>query len=664
MRSRLLFGLVGVAAFAGIAVAIVVSILPQRTPSLRRPSEDEAAGLFPTDWFGAQRAWPYDHIPQESFRQAARQAMVERTAQALSTSGTVQPVWTQAGPFNIGGLVTALDAVPGGASVYLASANGGVFKSVNSGVNWTPISDGMPFFSIGALAIDPNDNDLVYVGTGEANAATDSYDGDGLWRWNEAAQSWTHLGLDATARIGRIAIDSQNSNRIYVAAMGHLFSTDSNRGLYRSEDGGQTWSQVLYVNDSTGVTDVAVNPAHPETVFVATWECLRRPTYRRAYGPDCGIWRSIDYGSTWTRLQAGLPAPSDTVGRIGLAIAPSTPSTIYAQIMTGANLGYQGLGMYRSEDGGDTWVRRDVSGFTDIFGGFSWFFGRVAVSPSDPDEVWSLGPLLARSTDGGQTYTYTTETLHADQHAVWFDPLNPSHVYIGNDGGFYSSVDDGASWTKSVDLPITQFYAADIDPSNPQRLIGGTQDNYTLITDGSPSGWYKIFPGDGFYCLIDPTDPNVIFAEYYYCCYHSGPFRSVDGGANFTPPSGFVDTDRYNWCAPYVMDPSDHEVVLVGSQRVYKSTDNGVSYSIVSGDLTTNPPAQWDFGTITTLAISPVSPRIYLAGTDDGRVWRSRDAGSTWENISAGLPVRYVTRVTADPADSNVVYVTHSGFGL
>lgn len=667
MRSRPLIPRRAVAfALAGtaLAAALVIVLAADHGVHPRRPAADERPGPYPTDWFGAQRAFPQGRIPQEAFRQAAAQVMVERRAQALSTSGIVQPVWTQAGPFNIGGRVTGIDAVPGGATVYLASANGGVFKSVNSGANWSPISDDMPFFSVGAVAIDPNNTSLIYVGTGEANSSVDSYDGNGVWRWNDAASQWTHLGLDATARIGRIAIDPQNSSRIYVAAMGQQFSTDSNRGLYRSEDAGQTWSQVLFVNDSTGVSDVVVNPAHPETVYVATWERVRRPSYRRAYGPGCGIWRSADHGQTWTRLQTGLPAPSDNVGRIGLAIAPSKPSTVYAQITTGTSGGYAGLGMYRTEDGGQTWTRRDVSGFTGIFGGFSWYFGAVGVNPFLSDQVWAMGVNVARSADGGQTFANWTGASHVDQHAIWFDPTDPSRIYIGNDGGFYSSVNGGSTWVKSVDLPITQFYAGAIDASNPARLLGGTQDNNTLMTNVSPTGWFAILGGDGFYCFVDPTNPNVVIAEYQFGCYGDGPYRSTNGGGNFSPPSGIVGTDRFNWSTPFVMDPSNHNVVLVGSHRVYKSTNNGIGYSIVSGDLTTNPAAALVYGTITTLDISPVSPRIYYAGTDDGKVWRSTNAGASWQDISAGLPVLYVTRVTADPADSNVVYVTHSGFGL
>jgi photosystem II stability/assembly factor-like uncharacterized protein len=635
-------------------------------PRLGEASEaGEEAGPYPSDWFGAQRAFPDGTIPQQQFREGFEQAQVERAGLALGTSSASSLPWVQAGPYNIGGRVTALAVAPGGVTVYLGAANGGVFKSTNSGVNWTPIFDDYGVYSIGALALDPADPGVLYVGTGEANASVDSYDGAGLFRTRDGGQGWELLGLAETARIGRVAVDPGNPDRIFVAAMGTQFSTGPDRGLYRSEDGGASWTKVLFLNDSTGVCDVAINPAHPETVFCASWERVRHNTYRRAYGPGCGIWRSVDHGATWVRLQTGLPVPSDNVGRIGLAIAASRPSTIYAQIITGTSGGYQGLGLYRSTDGGATWLRRDTAGFTGIFGGFGWYFGDMAVDPTDPNRVFAMGVELTRSTDGGVNNVTITGLAHVDQHAMWIDPGNPSRVYLGNDGGFFWSLNGGSSWDKSWDLPITQFYAGAIDPSNALRLLGGTQDNFTLITtppDYTPYGWDDILGGDGFQCLVDPTNPQVLFAEYQNCCSGTGLWRSVDGGSHWTQPSGFSAGDRYNWNTPIAMDPTNHNVLLVGSQRVYKSTNNGVNYSTVSADLTTNPVSSLVFGTITTLAISPVNPAVYYAGTDDGRVWRSTNTGANWTNISAGLPVRWVTRVTPDPSDAQTVYVTLSGF--
>jgi len=657
-----------VAALLGLAA---VADRRETGPRGEREAADEAETRErPSDWWAMQRAFPGTSVNQAAFAVAREQAQFDRLRAALTTSAD-GPVWTQAGPYNIGGRVTALAVAPGGTTIYLGAANGGVFKSTNSGVNWTPVLDGWGWetFSIGAIALDPTDANVVYVGTGEANNAADTYDGNGVLRSTDAGQTWNSLGLGGTARIARIAVDPANPSRIFVAAMGTQFSTGPNRGLYRSEDGGQSWEQVLFVSDSTGATDVLVNPVHPETVYCATFERVRHYTYRRAYGPECGIWRSADHGTTWTRLTNGLPAASDDVGRIALALCATRPSILYAQIGSGAARGYVGLGMYRSLDGGSTWTRRDVSGFTGLFGGFCWYFGDMAVDPNNPDIVYAQGVYLGRSANGGLAFAVVAGGTHVDFHGMWIDPANPSHLYVGNDGGFFSTA-DLYTWFKSVDLPISQFYAGCVDPSNPDRVGGGTQDNGCLLTAGSATAWYAIgIHADGFYVLVDPTDPNVVFSEMQYAgqgyTSQPGPVRSTDGGATYNFPTGISASDRFNWCAPFVFDPADHDVLLFGSHRVYKSADNGVTYAPVSGDLTSagNPPSQLAYHTISTLDISPVSPRIYYAGTDDGRVWRSLDAGTSWSEISAGLPLFYVTRVTADPADSTVVYVCLSGFG-
>lgn len=623
--------------------------------------------LTPADWFWQQRAFPAAGVPEGVLASALERAQFDRAVEASKpqTMTAAALTWQDAGPFNIGGRVTALAVAPGGATVYLGAANGGVFKSTNSGVNWTPVFDSWAVYSIGALAMKPGDPNTVYVGTGEANASVDSYDGAGVFRTTNGGATWQSLGLEATRRIGRIAIDPANSNRIFVAAMGAQFSATPDRGLYLSEDAGATWNRVLAVNDSTGVCDVVINPAHSDTVFAASWERIRKANYRRAYGPGCGIWRSIDSGHTWSRLQNGLPAPSDSIGRIGLCIPAARPSWVYAQIIGGANLSYAGRGLYRTQNGGATWTRRDIgSTYTSAFSTFGWYFGDCAADPVDPNKVYILGLDIRRSTNGGQSFTSVRGSAHVDEHALWIDPANTSRLYLGSDGGFFSSLTGGAPWTKSVDLPITQFYAGAVDPSNPARLMGGTQDNNTILTPGAANAWSAILGGDGFYCLFDPLDPQTLFAEYQNASGGAGLLKSVTGGLSFFAPAGFSSLDRYNWSTPAVMSPQDHNVLLVGSQRVYKSTDNGDTYTPVSGDLTTNPISLLVYGTITTLDISAVNPNLYYAGTDDGRVWRSTSAGSDWVPVWAGLPVRWVTRVTADPVDANVVYVTLSGFSI
>jgi photosystem II stability/assembly factor-like uncharacterized protein len=648
------------------AATLAASLLAAMPPEHSSPGEPaEEAGPYPSDWFGAQRAFPGATVNQDAYLAALEWARVERAVAQLSTESATPMVWAEAGPFNIGGRVTALAVAPGGGTVFLGAAAGGVHRSNDSGVTWTQVFDQVA--SIGALAMDPADPDVVYVGTGEANAAIDNYDGAGLYRTADGGSSWSYLGLQETRRIARVRIDPANPARIFVAAMGSQFSTGPHRGLYRSENGGASWTKVLFANDSTGVCEVVLHPTHPETVYCATWERIRRPTYRRVFGPGCAIWRSADHGTTWTKLTAGLPASSDNVGRIALAIAPTMPSRIYAQIIGGPAQNLDGLGLYRSDDGGTTWSRKDTGGFVGAFGGFGWYFGDVAVSPSNPDRVYCLGQNLVASSNGGESFGTVTSGSHPDFHAIWVDPGNPDRIYVGSDGGFYSTEDpDLLSWTKSVDLPITQFYAGAIDPSNPARILGGTQDNNTPIRGFSEFDWYAYYNvGDGFYCLIDPTNSSIGFAEYQNMSGGTGPKRTTNNGAVWSTPAGFVTGDRYNWCAPFTMSPSNHNVLLAGSHRVYRSTDNGVNYSAISPDLTRNLSSQLSYAsTISTLDISAVNGSHYYAGTADGRVWRTTNAGGVWTEITGTLPVRWVTRVTTDPFSTSVVYVTLSGFSL
>lgn len=613
----------------------------------------------PSDYFYAQRAQSDGSFPQEQYEAALQQLAVER-AQGPSVSAGVP--WTPVGPYNVGGRVTALAVAPGGTTLYLGAAHGGVWKSDNSGANWAPISDVEGMSSIGALAMDPADPLTVWCGTGEANGSVDSYDGNGIWRTRDGGATWKHMGLAASGRISSVVVDPQDSQHILVGVMGRQFSTGPDRGLYRSTNGGASWTRVLFVNDSTGVGDIVVNPVHPDTMFCATWERVRRNTYRRAYGPGCGIWRSVNRGATWTRLTTGLPAASDLVGRIALAIAPSRPSTVYAQVGSGSSNGYVGLGLYRTTDGGNTWTQRNTSAtFTNNFGGFVWYFGELGVDPVNADRVYAMGLSVIRSNDGGAAWTGIGGSMHVDQHAIWVDPANTNHIYVGNDGGFFESV-DGVTFEQSLDLPITQFYAGEVDQTDATRVFGGAQDNSTVMSVTGPFGWFTILGGDGFQVVSDPVNPSVVFAEWQNCCSGGGFRRSTSGGPSPTGTSGWVSSDRFGWNTPIVMSPSDHNTLLAGSQYVYRSVNNGVNWAKISGDLSSSPGGSLVYGTLTTLDISKTAPSLYYAGTDDGRVWRTLDGGGLWTNISAGLPTRWVTRVTADPVNSQVVYVTLSGF--
>ncbi|HEY6193678.1 MAG TPA: FlgD immunoglobulin-like domain containing protein [Candidatus Eisenbacteria bacterium] len=642
-----------------VPVIAACAVLPH-APARTAPEAGERD--YPSDYFYRQRAMPDGTIPTERIAAAVEELQFERALAERQLSASAAQDWTPVGPFNIGGRVNAIVAATGGTPAYLGSANGGVWRSDDLGANWTPLTDRLGIFSVGALALNPLNSNTLWCGSGDANATLDGYDGTGLYVSRDRGQNWAYSGLVETAHIAAVVVNPQDSTKLYVGAMGKAFTTDPNRGFYRSLDGGATWTRTLFVNDSTGVSDIAINPVHPDTIFCTTWERVRRLMYRRAFGADCAVWRSADGGGTWTKVVNGLPPADDDLGRIAIAVAPTQPSRVYASVTSGAISGYIGRGLFRTDDGGETWAQVD-DGVTQrgAFGGFSWYFGRVVVSPFDANDVWVCGVQLLHTIDGGPTLTFATSNAHVDQHAVWLDPASASRVYLGNDGGFFWLA--GSAWQKSFNLPITQFYDGTVDAANASKILGGAQDNGTLKTETGPSTWAQILGADGFQCLVSPANTNLILAEWQNCSDHTGVRRSLTNGGSFSGTTGWVAADRYNWNTPIFMSPRNPNTLLAGSQRVYRSTNGGSSWSTLSGDLSTNPVAGVTYGTITTVAISNADTTLYLAGTDDGKVWRSQNTGATWEDISAGLPGRYVTRVVADPADAQVVYVAHTGFG-
>ncbi len=631
----------------------------------------EAAGpRAPADWFYMQRADEAGEIDpalrRAALAEARALALMEPQAVAQGLGGS----WTPLGPVNVGGRVTDVVADPANPNVVtVATASGGVWKSGNGGASWVSLLDGPPMtsLSIGALAMDPTDPDVVYVGTGEANPGGGSiaYPGDGVWKTTNGGNSWVPLGLLETVSIGRIAIDPSNRDRVFVAAAGNLYARGAARGLFRSTNGGATWDKVLFLSDSTGCIDVAIDPADPSRIFAAMWERSRRPSTRSFGGVTSGIWRSEDGGDTWIQLTTGLPAAASKPGRIGIAVAPTQPSRVYA--IYADSTGFF-AGFYASTNSGLSWQRRiDTDLATGFFySSFGWWFGRICVDPTNAGVIWAHGIQLYRSTNGGNGWAVVGGGMHVDHHAQWIQPSDPNQIWEGNDGGLYRSTNGGASWTHIENLPITQFYTNEVHPSEPWKVYGGTQDNGTVRTPvGENNGWEEIFGGDGHYVNVDPNDPNVIYAEYQY----GNLAKSTDGGFTFfSSVAGIAAGDRKNWSTPVVIDPASvgdlFTTLYYGANRLYRSTNSAASWSVVSPDLSAGVPGLNGivFGTITTIDVARSNPATIYVGTDDGNVWVSTNAGGSWTRIDGALPNRWVTRVAVDPFDDAAAYVVFSGY--
>ncbi|MFN8547346.1 MAG: T9SS type A sorting domain-containing protein [Candidatus Eisenbacteria bacterium] len=617
-----------------------------------REEEREKAGAVPNDWFLSQRAFPNRDIDP-----AARSLALEQ-ARAMTPPIAGGSAWTQAGPTNVGGRITAVASVPGGATVFVGSADAGVFRSLDSGATWTPVMDATGIASIGAIALDPSSPSTVYVGTGEANASGDSFAGEGLFRSTDNGDSWESLGLTGTRHIGRVVVDPSDPARIYVAAAGALFSKNQERGIYRSTDGGLNWERTLFLSDSTAAIDVAIDPATPSRLYAATWERIRHPQSRRVGGLTSGVYRSTNGGTNWTRLNNGLPAAAANVGRIGIAIAPSNPLVVYALYADDPG---NFLGLYRSSNAGDSWTRVNDGALASMYNGYGWYFGQVRVNAFDANRVYALGLDVWRSTNGGSSWAVLSSGVHVDMHDLWIDPTSPGRLILGSDGGVYSTLSGGSPWVHAPGLAISQFYAGALDPQHPERLYGGLQDNGTVRTlTGALDDWENIYGGDGFYCLVDPRNSNVIFAEAQY----GALGKSTNNGGFFNDAtSGISGADRRNWSTPVVFDPGNPDRLYYGTYRVYRSTNGAASWSAISPDLTGGPGgATLAYATITTLAVAPSDGQRLWAGTDDARVWSSSNGGGSWQNRSVGLPNLWVTRLAVDPVDAQIAYVAHSGY--
>ena len=565
---------------------------------------------------------------------------------------------------------------------YIAVGSGGVWKTTNAGTTWTPIFDDQPSYSIGDVAIDPSDPDIVWVGTGENVSGRHVAWGDGVYRSRDGGRTWEHMGLAASEHIGKILVDPRDGNTVFVAAEGPLWSAGGERGLYRTEDGGATWEAVLTVDENTGVTDVEFDPVDPDIMYAATYERRRSVWALLAGGPGSGIHKSTDGGRTWRHVTTGLP--NGDMGKIGIDVSPADRNVVYATIEAGPGE----RGFYRSTDRAESWERRNsyISGGTGPH-----YYQEVEASPHDPDLVYQMDVFVHVTRDGGATFAElgTGREKHSDNHAFWIDPANGAHILAGTDAGLYETFDEGTTWRHFPNLPISQFYKLALDNSEPfYNILGGAQDlgtlhgpSRTLNMEGVRNrDWYAPLGADGYALAFDPTDPAIAFIQS-----QQGNLQRVNlvnhELINIRPlPAPGDPPERWNWDSPVVASPHAEGRIYYASQRVWRSDDRGSSWRAVSGDLTRNDnryelpmagrvrsvdalygnTAMSVYSTISAISESPVDENVLIAGTDDGLVQVTEDGGATWRQAAAlpGVSGRaFMNDVKASQHDPATVFV-------
>jgi photosystem II stability/assembly factor-like uncharacterized protein len=616
--------------------------------------------------------------------------------------------WRFIGPFDLGGRCTDV-AVPLGSRTvfYAGAATGGVFKTVNAGTTWEPIFDDMPTLSIGDIAVAESDPNIVWVGTGEANIFRASEPGIGVYKSTDAGKTWKHMGLEGTYTIGRVVIHPKNPDIVYVAASGHEWTTNADRGVYKTIDGGATWQKVLYVNERVGSNDLVMDPRQPDTLYAATWNRIRRRWSDPVPGGEDGLYKTTDGGKTWTPINNGLPDTNFT-GRIGIDLCRTKPSTIYAYVDNHTpgvepkagerdsygrprQRGIVGAEVYRSDDAGANWRKVSPPGMERFGGTYGWVFAQIRVDPNSPETIYIMGLGLSKSVDGGKTYQgLFSAGLHGDHHGLWIDPSDSDHLINNNDGGVNISYDGGRTWRDFHDgIPCVQFYNVSFDFSTPFWVYGSVQDQGTyrgLIplqkpAAGAPAAkrrmgmaqpkWETAPGGEGTLIAVDPTDPNTVYSSSFYGRLERSELKDGQWTSKEIYPKAAQGEPEHRgqWLAATMLSPHNPQVVYHGFQYLFRSMNKGETWERISPDLTYNNPAEqgkWPyaipFASITAVDESPFKFGLLYAGTDDGRVWVTKNGGDAWTEITAGLPYnKHVWKLVASKYDPAAVYATLIG---
>ncbi|MBN2244649.1 MAG: hypothetical protein JW755_02270 [Candidatus Aminicenantes bacterium] len=626
---------------------------------------------------------------------------------AMKESSSLKDLkWQPIGPTNISGRCIDVDVVvPKGGSytIYAATASGGLWKTVNEGTTWEPVFEQGPSTSIGDIAITPSNQDIIWMGTGEANIFRSSQAGAGIYRSEDAGKTWAHKGLAGTHTIARIVIHPEDPNVVYVAASGHEWTFNPERGVYKTTDGGQTWEKILYIDEQTGAIDLVIDPSDTNTLYAATWQRIRNkwndPRNFSEYRGS-GIHKTTDGGQTWAAINNGLPEARYR-GRIGIDIARSNPNVLYAFLdnyeiardPTPEELAdpygipssgfIKGATLYRSDDKGASWtlvcpVEEKMKPYMERHSGtYGWVFGQMRVDPSDENTVYTMGLFLNVSEDGGKTFRRLMG-MHMDHHGLWIDPENPEYLVNVNDGGIVISYDKGKTWRQFTDnLPVCQFFNIGYDMAEPFHVYGSMQDHGSFrgIVDLSrgrdriPAVEFEGAPGgEGSSHAVDPFDPNIVYSAGFYGTITRTDL-SVPGreGSKMILPQQYENEPRLRgqWVAPFILSPHNHTIIYHGMQYLFRSLNRGDTWERISPDLTYNNKSQLGdipYQTIFSISESPLKFGLIYVGTDDGKVHVTKDGGEHWEEIMAGLPYqKWVSRIVASAYDLSTVYMTQNG---
>jgi len=617
-------------------------------------------------------------------------------AQEIPANVIVEIHFREIGPTRQGGRYVDFAVVDKSPKVfYTATASGGLWKTMNNGISFFPIFDNEKVVSIGDVTVDQQDTSIVWVGSGEANNSRSSYYGDGVYKSVDGGKSWENMGLPESQHIGRILIDPSNSNIVYVAALGHLYSDNPERGLYKTTNGGKDWEKVLDIESNgkkIGVVDVAMHPTNSNILIAAAYDKIRTPWTFNEGGLGSGIYKSSDAGKTWTKLGNGLPA--GFLGRIGIGFSQSDPNVVYANI---ENVNVEGIDeaerlrmltvgipldedqevvgveVYRSNDAGDSWKKASPDG-EDIGGYPSYYYQQVVVDPNDSDHVYILGIRVWETKDGGENWERPF-TFGGDNHAMWIDPNDSEHMLLGYDHGMGITYDSGKTWYHPDEKPLAQFYSVDVDMAYPYNVYGGLQDNGSVKGPSSkPNGasvrledWMRTGGGDGMYNIIDRSNNRYLYNESQF-----GPIRRTDMVTGETKSIRYENASdmRWNWSSPILVSEHNTNVVYHAGNKVLKSDFRGEAWEVISPDLSNDDSVKAagtgniQYGTITTLEESPINPDELWVGTDDGNVQLTLDGGETWTKLNSnisGNPEYWVSRIEASAHFPGTAYVSYTG---